>query len=179
MKIATGINDLFRHMEWADALIWTAVLSSPIAAEDASLRDRLTHVHHTQHGFLQVWCGLAADLPREGFPDSPSLLSWARPYYSEALMFAGGLDDESLARDVPGSLVQKATERLGVGQAIPSIADTALQVLTHSTYHRGQICSRLRELGCEPPLTEYFIWVWNGKPEAVWPVIPSPAKARA
>ena len=27
----------------------------------------------------------------------------------------------------------------------------------------------LRALGIEPPLTEYFVWVWAGKPEAHWP----------
>ena len=172
MNILSGLDDLFRHMEWADALIWTSVLASPTAAADAPLRDRLFHVHYTQHGFLQVWRGIAADVPAEGFPDSASLVRWARPYYSEAVRFVAELDEERIAERVPDSLIRKAEEGLGPhGPTMPSIGDTALQVLTHSTYHRGQISTRLRQLGLEPPLTEYFVWVWIGKPAAVWPDI--------
>jgi len=37
------------------------------------------------------------------------------------------------------------------------------------SYHRGRINKKLRELGYEPPLTEYFIWVWRGRPKTEWP----------
>ena len=38
----------------------------------------------------------------------------------------------------------------------------------HSTYHRGQVNVRLRELGGEPQLVDFIAWVWEGKPRAVW-----------
>jgi uncharacterized damage-inducible protein DinB len=41
----------------------------------------------------------------------------------------------------------------------------------HSTYHRGQVNARLRELGIEPPLTDYIAWIWFGRPEAEWPAL--------
>ena len=133
--------------------------------------DSITCTIHSMP-FSRCGEGSAADVPPEGFPDSGSLARWARPYYSEALIFTARLNDESLARLVPDSLIKRAEEGLGPGLTTPSIGDTALQVLTHSTYHRGQISTRLRELGCDPPLTEYFVWVWIGKPAAVWPAIP-------
>jgi uncharacterized damage-inducible protein DinB len=74
-----------------------------------------------------------------------------------------------LRGSVPDSLLRKAEARLGIGATTPTICDTVLQVVTHSTYHRGQVNARLRELGCDPPLTEYFVWVWRGKPAADWP----------
>lgn len=43
------------------------------------------------------------------------------------------------------------------------------QIASHSTYHRGQINTRIRELEGEPPLTDFVAWIWAGKPEAEWP----------
>jgi uncharacterized damage-inducible protein DinB len=43
-----------------------------------------------------------------------------------------------------------------------------LQVASHSTYHRGQINTRFRELGGEPAIVDLIAWVWLGKPKASW-----------
>jgi uncharacterized damage-inducible protein DinB len=61
------------------------------------------------------------------------------------------------------SMVEK---RLGRPPGITTIGETALQVALHSTYHRGQVNARLRELGGEPPLVDYIAWLWQGKPSA-------------
>ncbi|HJZ66668.1 MAG TPA: DinB family protein [Blastocatellia bacterium] len=167
MTLADAIVDLLRHMEWADALIWKTVLSSPAAAVDSLLLDRLYHVHVTQHGFLQVWRGVSEELPPRSSLDSNALARWARAFYVKAKGISE-FDQQALDRHVPESLLSKAEARLGCGAATPAILDTILQVVTHTIHHRGQISTRLRELGCEPPLTEYFVWVWRGKPAAEW-----------
>ena len=169
MTLETTIADLLEHMQWADALIWKTVLSSTAAVADANLNDRLYHVHVTQHAFLQVWRGVSVNMPMPNTLDTASLVEWARTFYAEATTDKLKFNDDALRRSVPDSLLSKAEERLGAGAMTPTIADTVLQVVTHSTYHRGQISTRLRELGCEPPLTEYFVWVWYGKPRADWP----------
>lgn len=168
MTLANTIDDLLRHMQWADALIWRTVLSSPAAAADAALLDRLYHVHVTQHGFFQVWSGKPAEIPAANDLDMASLARWAQSFYEGMASEIGKFNEEGLDGQVPVSLLSKAEARLGSGAAVPRIADTVLQVVSHSTYHRGQISTRLRELGCEPPLTEYFVWVWRGKPAAEW-----------
>jgi uncharacterized damage-inducible protein DinB len=38
----------------------------------------------------------------------------------------------------------------------------------HSAYHRGQVASQLRELGGEPPLTDFVAWIWLDRPPADW-----------
>ena len=49
---------LLRHMEWADALVWRAVLALPApAAADPALPARLFHVHIVQRAFLAIWRG--------------------------------------------------------------------------------------------------------------------------
>ena len=55
-----------------------------------------------------------------------------------------------------------------------SQGETMLQVVSHGTHHRGQISTRLRELGVEPPLVDFIAWCWFGKPEADWPAETSP-----
>jgi hypothetical protein len=53
--------------------------------------------------------------------------------------------------------------------ASPTLAETILQVASHSTYHRGQVNTRLRQLGAEPPLVDYVAWIWFDRPAADWP----------
>src|SRR6185436_3307255 len=156
---------------WADALVWQTVLSSPAAAEDALLHDRLYHVHVTQHAFLQVWRGVTAEIPLADTLDTASLALWAKGFYVETAPDRLQLDEDMLGRSVPDTLLSKAEARLGIRAITPTICDTVLQVVTHSTYHRGQINTRLRELGLDPPLTEFFVWVWLGKPEADWQIL--------
>ena len=52
---------------------------------------------------------------------------------------------------------------------ILTMGETLLQVVNHSTYHRGQINSRLREVGGTPPMTDFIAWVGLGKPVVDWP----------
>lgn len=59
-------------------------------------------------------------------------------------------------------------QQLGRTFASPTLAETAFQVTSHSTYHRGQVNTRMRELGGEPPLVDFIAWVWFGKPAAEW-----------
>ena len=39
----------------------------------------------------------------------------------------------------------------------------------HSTYHRGQVAMRLKEMNVIPPLSDYIVWLWYGSPSHVWP----------
>ena len=170
MDVASVLDDLMRHMEWADALVWDAVLASPAARSDAWLRERLGHVHETQYGFLQVWGGSGADAAAPGgFEDAAAMASWARGGAAGLRSAAAALAEGRLGAEIPEALAAAAAVGLGPATGAASMADTVLQVVAHGLYHRGQIALRLRELGCEPPLTEYFVWVWRGKPAAQWP----------
>jgi uncharacterized damage-inducible protein DinB len=43
-----------------------------------------------------------------------------------------------------------------------------LQVVLHSTYHRAQVATRVREFGATPELTDFVAWVWMNRPEPKW-----------
>ena len=49
-----------------------------------------------------------------------------------------------------------------------TVAEALMQGALHSHYHRGQNATRLREMGGEPPMTDYIVWLWKGRPEADW-----------
>jgi hypothetical protein len=55
------LRELMRHMEWADACVWRALLSHHAAVGDPRLRDLLLHLHGVQRAFLVMWKGQSLD----------------------------------------------------------------------------------------------------------------------
>ena len=49
-----------------------------------------------------------------------------------------------------------------------SVRHALTQCAMHSHYHRGQNATRLRELGGTPPMTDFIVWLRDGKPPARW-----------
>ena len=163
------LNDLFHHMEWADAAVWTSILSSPTVAADKKLQDYLYHLHLVQRAFLRVWRGEPRETPWPTFSDAPGLMQWARSYYGEASAHLASISDDQVSKPMPVPWAAMVEKRLGRAPETTTIGETALQVTLHSLYHRGQVNARLREVGGEPPLVDYIAWVWLGRPEPVWP----------
>lgn len=164
------IQELFRQMEWADSRIWAALRALPEAAEDSVLRARLHHIHMVQRAFLQVWRGVPYEPQASGFSDNTSLLNWALEYYPEVMKYIGDLSEEDLERPVVMPWIKMFEARMGREADIPTLHETLIQVAMHSAYHRGQVNTRLREIGAEPPLTDYIAWIWLGKPQPDWPL---------
>jgi uncharacterized damage-inducible protein DinB len=173
MKDLDGLRELTHHMQWADALVWAAALSNSEAADDLALRGKLFHTHMVQRAFLSVWQAGPLVPPPSDPPDLLTTLESALEYYSDLGAFFSVLGEDELERPVSLPWAGRFAQRLGRDPATPSLAETILQVAMHSTYHRGQVNARLRELGIEPPLTDYIAWVWFGRPEAQW-LAPSP-----
>lgn len=162
------IQELFRHMEWADSRVWATVLALTEAAEDSAFRDRLYHIHMVQRAFLRVWKDEPFKPPPSSFSDNISLLHWALEYYPEATKYISGLGDTDLERPVVMPWTEMFEARLGRKADVPTLHETLLQAAMHSTYHRGQVNARLREMGGEPPLTDFIAWVWAGRPQPDW-----------
>ena len=162
------LNDLYQHMEWADAAVWNAVLESKTGQTDMKLREYFFHLHMVQRAFLRVWRGEPRETPYPVFDDAQSLMVWGCSYYAEAFAHLRTLSDDQISQALPVPWASMVGQRLGRTPQTTTIGETALQVALHSTYHRGQINAHLREVGGEPPLVDYIAWVWLGRPAADW-----------
>jgi uncharacterized damage-inducible protein DinB len=165
------LSDLIRHMQWADASVWRAVLAHDGARTDPRLRELLTHLHLVQRLFLLVWRGDALESPLKAFKEFDELAELQRrvvTYYPEVARFVETLEPASMTRGVVLPFVAQNEKQLGRTFGVPTLAETMFQVTSHSTYHRGQVNARLREVGGEPPLVDFIAWIWFGRPEADW-----------
>jgi uncharacterized damage-inducible protein DinB len=163
------LKGLFAHMEWADAQVWTAALSNADAGGDAQLRAKLSHTHGVQRAFICVWQGVKVVRPPADPPDLQTTLAAARAYYRDLAQFVPTLGEGDLARPTVMPWSRGFAEYLGREPTVTTLAETMTQVVMHSTYHRGQVNTRLRELGIEPALTDYIGWLWFGRPAPGWP----------
>jgi uncharacterized damage-inducible protein DinB len=157
-------------MEWADAEVWRAVLAHEAAGQDKRLRDLLMHLHLVQRFFLIVWQKQPLD-PSHGepvFATAAEMRAWAQTYYADANRFLDTLDERALTSEVVMPWVKSFEARLGRTFSRTTLGETIFQVTSHSTYHRGQVNARLREIGGQPPLVDYIAWVWFGRPEPHW-----------
>jgi uncharacterized damage-inducible protein DinB len=177
METLSLLHQLIRHMEWADAEVWRAVLAHGPAVHDARLKTLLTHLHLVQRMFLILWTKAPFD-PTRGQPEFATLAdlrAWALTYYPESIRFLAAIDASRLQDVVEMPWARSLEARIGRTVTMPTLGDTIQQVASHSTYHRGQVNARLREIGGEPPLVDYIAWIWFGRPEPAWSPAPSAA----
>jgi len=162
------LRDLYRHMEWADAAVWRAVLISEEALRDQKLRDYFYHLHLVQRAFIRAWRHEPVNTEFPTFDDTKAVRHWGRSYYDEIFSHLEQLHDEQISHPMQLPWAELVTKQLGRAPAPISIGETMLQVPLHSLYHRGQINARLREVGGEPPTVDYIVWMWLEQPAANW-----------
>ena len=171
------LRELMLHMEWADASVWRALLPHPASVGDSRLRDLLLHLHGVQRAFLVMWKGQPLDpsVVNAGASDLMALEPLVRDYYRDLHATVASFDDTTLRRPIVTPGLSDYEQQMGRRFETPTLAETMLQVASHSTYHRGQVNARLRELGGEPPLVDYIAWIWFGRPAPEWIAAASPS----
>jgi len=167
MEALELLRELFHHMDWADALVWRAVFSAPATTDDSVIRHRLHHMHLVQRAFLLIWRGEPMEIKGTDSFAPDQLARWGREYHRDVASFLVSLTPASLDAEVHLPWASHFTPTNTTFHN-PSMGETLMQVTAHSTYHRGQVNARLREIGVEPPLTDFIAWVWYGKPAPAW-----------
>ena len=156
-------------MEWADARMWAAVPLNDV--RDERLMGLLVHIHVVQRAFLTAWTnGDLTSVLRtpDEFANAAEVCAWAKPYYADAHAFIGGAADDRLLQPMTMPWASEVEKFLGHPPGVTTLGDTCFQVTSHTTHHRAQVNTRLRELGIEPPLVDYIGWVWFDRPAADW-----------
>jgi uncharacterized damage-inducible protein DinB len=125
-----------------------------IASSFPSIRETLAHIVGTEWIWLRRWLG---DSPtaRPGWVAESSLSELrARlaAVESERDAFLGPLADSDMQR------VVEYRQLSGEAHA-DRLADLVRHVVNHSTYHRGQVATQLRQVGVSPPGTDLITYV--------------------
>lgn len=157
---------LLQHMKWADAEVWKKVLSFPSAENDERIKKLLYHLHQVQYAFYFLWNEMPIEIPRpEIFSDLKSIAKWVFEYQKKLEEFISSpkFDDKEKVVQIPWSVFIE--RKIGKKVVPATLEETMLQVTSHSTYHRGQINTRFRELGGDPASVDFIVWIWLGKPK--------------
>ena len=159
------VRNLYAYNRWANAQMLTAVAAlnaeqfvQNLSGSFPSVRDTLVHIFGVDWLWLERWRGVSPPaLPKAS--DFPALESvkarWAK-IEREREDFINQLTDESLARRIAYVNLKGERWEYALGQMLQ-------HVVNHSSYHRGQITTMLRQLGQAPASTDYLLYFDNQK----------------
>ena len=152
------VRDLLLYMLWADRLMLGAVRE--VSPEDLTREAGIsfgsvlgTMVHML--GSQRLWLGRFLGNPLERRPDLrdfPDLTAWIGGWEETAAgleAFLAGLTEEQLASGI-------TWEDSALGPVTRPLWQPVTHMVNHNTYHRGQVVSLLRQLGYEPPKTDFI-----------------------
>jgi uncharacterized damage-inducible protein DinB len=163
MELAT-ILALYRYSDWANAQVLAAVskLSEPDFTRDlknsfGSIRDTLTHLVWGEWIWLQRWKGISPTrvFSPLDYPDVESLRERFHAVAAERSTFLDDLTIDRLPEVVEYTNVKGEVWRYPLWQQLH-------HVVNHSTYHRGQVATMLRQLGAAPAATDFLVYYDQG-----------------
>ena len=150
-------RQLFGYGAWATARMFRAAealtreeVEAPVASSFPSIRATLAHIVGAEWLWLRRWLG-----------DSPaSMPAWAvEATLAELAVQLAAIEAERasfLARLTDADLDRVVSYRAPDGLAFSHPLGQLIQhVANHSTYHRGQLATLLRQSGHTPPSTDF------------------------
>jgi uncharacterized damage-inducible protein DinB len=157
---------LFAFNRWANAKMLDAcrkLSAEQYTAEPmpgwSSVRSTVHHIAIVTEGWLR---GLAAD-PDESVPTEEDLSTVEDA--ERLLQRAYRRFDELLPTLTPERLATSVTyRRRGRIAVLPPWA-LLRHIVNHTTYHRGQVASKLKRFGIQQPETDFVYWVFEQIPQ--------------
>ena len=161
MKI-DDIRDLFSYTEWANARIIDAArglseeqLTREIESSFRSIRDTLAHVAMAEWIWLRRWKGESPTAAPAWSANGASLETIVENLHAvedERRELLDSITDEDLLRELPYRSIK--------GDPFETRLDHQMaHVANHSTYHRGQLTTMLRQVGVTPPTTDLIVFI--------------------
>jgi uncharacterized damage-inducible protein DinB len=155
------IRDLYRHMAWADARHWSAILAHGPAQSDPELGERVFHIHAVQQIWLARCQGVDVMVPKADFASIEDFRHWARACHAALDAYLSLRKEEDLAQPI--------SYRSLAGESFTQpLGDLLLHLAYHSQYHRAQSATRMRALGSQMPATDLVVWQREGRPAPAW-----------
>jgi len=154
------IRLLYDYTRWADGKMleavsalapepWTRDLGSSLK----SVRDTVVHLASAQWIWLSRWKGTSppAMWSASDYPTQDSVRERWDALRSELATFAAAQTEDSLRAPLEYRNLK------GVLTSFP-LGHQMLHAVNHSTYHRGQVTTLLRQLGAQPVSTDLVIY---------------------
>jgi uncharacterized damage-inducible protein DinB len=160
MTIAEA-RQLLAYCEWANTRLFAAaeaLAAEQLAAEAVSsfpsVRATLGHILGSEWIWMRRWEG-GSPAAAPGWVEGaslPELRGHHGRVQSDRDEYMAGLTDEDLNRVI-------GYRTLAGKEAASPLADIIRHVVNHSTYHRGQVATQLRQLGVTPPSTDLVAYL--------------------
>jgi uncharacterized damage-inducible protein DinB len=160
MGLLTQTRQLLLYTLWADRMMLKAVrevtpedLTRDAGVSFGSILGTMIHMLGSQRRWLARFAGGAVE-SSPGLQDFPDLHAWIEGWEKTAAgieAFLAALTEDQLAAEI-------AWEDTEMGPVTRPLWQPISHLVNHSTYHRGQVTSLLRQLGYQPPKTDliYF-----------------------
>jgi len=154
------IGELYRYNSWANERVLGAVsrvsqadFSRDLKSSHGSMRDTLTHVVWSEWIWLQRWKGVSPTVvfSAPDFPTVDSLRQRFRSVAAERSAFVRDQTADQMVQPVEYKNVRGEIWRYPLWQQL-------YHVVNHSTYHRGQLTTMLRQLGATPAATDFLVY---------------------
>ena len=153
------------YTRWADLRMFDAVakLAPEAWIKDPgsslkSVRDTVVHLVSAQAVWYGRWTGkpLPAMFDPAQYPDLPSIRGRWEGLWADLGPFLESKSDADLAAEL------RYKNFKGDDFAYP-LGLLAMHLTNHSTYHRGQVTTLLRQLGAQPTATDFVLWLGTRK----------------
>ncbi|HSY57950.1 MAG TPA: DinB family protein [Terriglobales bacterium] len=166
------IQLLYEFDRWANSRVLQAAstlkpeeFTRDLGGSFPSVRDTLVHIVGCEWTWLRCWKEPSPSsvfvtdswtrhndlFNPKAFPDFTAVQSKWAEVEREQIEFVNRVTDESLRRMIP------------VRKSQISLAHLMQHLANHSTYHRGQVASMMRQLAAEPLATDFAMFVLEGR----------------
>jgi len=151
---------LYDYNRWANARVHDVVAkltaeqyTRDLSSSFRSVRDTLAHILAAEWIGLRRWLGESpkALFDPADFPDLVTLRAKWMEIEREQTAFVNSLTDERLNTPVSYINTKGKTWTYPLWQMMQHLVN-------HSTYHRGQVITMLRQLGAEPVSTDFLLF---------------------
>jgi uncharacterized damage-inducible protein DinB len=154
------LRELYRYNDWATAQVLTRLRTVPpevfvrdLGSSFASLRDTFAHLVMAEWIWLERWHGHnpTAPPPWATSPDLAVLEAALQDVAQRRVAYLATLAEASLDAVLHFHLLSGSPEH-------HVLYDLLVHVVNHSTYHRGQLITLLRQVGAEGVATDLIVF---------------------
>jgi uncharacterized damage-inducible protein DinB len=155
-----ALRRFFAYNEWANARVFDAAgrvsrdqFTKDLGSSFPSIRDTLAHLAGVEWVWLRRWKGESPSATPGWMAasDVDTLRTHLHEVESERAAFLDALNESDLQRRI--AYINFKGERWEY-----SLADMLLHLVNHSTYHRGQVVTMLRQVGAAAPATDFLVY---------------------